>query len=105
MRCELNDVLSDCPREAVLTVAAVEGIEPLEAANFWTAHACAEHAWEATARAAIAVRDARVAGSEDARVVAIVEPAGEQLLELLQMGVTIGDRWPLAKPWSPPVRP
>lgn len=99
-RCELHDQLGNqCEHGAVLTVMAITGIEPLEHATEWRAAACNTHAWEATANAARAVQRARAAGHDDARVVALVEAAGEQLLDLLRSGITLGDRWPLAEPW------
>lgn len=99
-RCELHDPLGNqCDRWSVITVMAVVGIEPLEAAALWRGSACSEHGWEACARAAHAVRQARIEGHEDARVVALVDAAGEQLLALVTQGITIGERWPLAKPW------
>jgi hypothetical protein len=102
-RCELHTegpLANQCERAAVLTVQAIAGAG-LAAESHFTAAACADHAWEATARCAVAVRDLRATGHEDARVVAIVEHAGEELLGLLQSGITVGDRWPLAKPWIP----
>jgi hypothetical protein len=103
MRCERHDPLNQCVREAVITVVVVTGPEPHEERADWQASACTEHAWEATARAALRVTRERSEGHADARVVAMVEKAGEQLLGLLQHGVTVGgERWPLAEPWVGP---
>lgn len=101
-RCELHTegpLANQCQRAAVLGILAVHG-QALDTTAEWVAQACAEHAWEAVAIAARQVGRLRSAGRDDARVVAVVEEAGEQLLELLHGGVTIGDRWPLAKPWA-----
>lgn len=101
MRCELHTegpLANQCEATAVLTLMVLVG-EGVEATSHFTAEACADHAWEAAARGALEVRDLRIAG-HDATLVALVEPAGEQLLGLLQGGITIGDRWPLAKPWA-----
>jgi hypothetical protein len=101
MRCELHDPMGNqCERGAVLTLFALVGIEPLEAGAEWRAAACNEHAWEATANAARHVALARAAGRHDARVVAVLEEAGRELLGLLQGGITLGERWPLAQPWA-----
>lgn len=101
-RCELHTdgpLGNQCERAAVLTLQALVG-QGVEARSEFTAAACSDHAWEATARAAQAVCRARALGDEDARVLALVEPAGAELLKLLQGGITVGDRWPLAKPWA-----
>ena len=102
MRCELHTdgpLANQCERTAVLTLQALVG-QGVETRSEFTAAACNEHAWEATARAALAVAAARSKGHDEARVVAVVEHSGAELLELLQNGVTVGDRWPLAKPWA-----
>ncbi len=101
-RCEIHTegpLANQCDATAVLGVMVITGVAPLEETAQWVAHVCTEHAWEGVATAAHQVGQARSRGEHDARVVAIVEEAGEQLLRLLQGGATIGDRWPLAEPW------
>lgn len=95
-RCELHDALGNqCAAEAVLFVAAIADIDRV----LWGAAACDKHAWEATAHCARRTQRARADGDIGARVGAVVDDVGEQLLELLQRGITLGDRWPLAEPW------
>lgn len=102
-RCELHTegpLRNRCELESVLTIQVLVGAG-LDATSEYTAAACAEHAWEATARGAHDVCRLRSIGHDDARVVALVERAGEELLDLLQhTGIEVGDRWPLAKPWG-----
>jgi hypothetical protein len=101
MRCELHTagpLGNQCPRGAVLTVQVIVGVDP--GASEWTAAACSEHAWEASAIGAHEVTRLRGLGAGDARLVAYVEEAGEQLLALLREGIEVGYRWPLAKPWA-----
>ena len=101
-RCELHTegpLGNQCERAAVLAVLVVTGTAPLEETSEWVAHACANHAWEATAVASHRVVRLRADRLDGARVVVLVEEAGEELLYLLTAGHTIGDRWPLAKPW------
>jgi hypothetical protein len=91
MRCELHNPLTHCDLEALLTVAAVHG-QGLEVTAIWTASACRDHAWEATARAALRAI-AHHAG--DARVMVTVEEPARQILELYGLEDDAG-RWPLA---------
>lgn len=101
MRCELHTegpLANQCERAAVVTLQVLVGPDP--GGSTWTAAACTDHTWEATALGAREVTRHRSEGVEDARLVAHVEQAGAELLDLLQHGITVGDRWPLAKPWA-----
>lgn len=105
IRCELHSegpLANRCDLEAVVTIQVVVSAG-LEARAEFTAAACAVHVWEAAARGAHEVIRLRGEDHDDARMLALVERAGSELLglhDLLQGGVEVGHRWPLAKPWS-----